>query len=276
MRPAWLAIAAALAAPAAQAAEHPAAWSRPTEPFRLFGNLYYVGTEGISVFLLTGPAGHVVIGGAMPTSGPLIVASIRKLGFEPRDVKRILINHAHYDHTGGLAALKAATGAQLAASGADKPHLEAGRTIGRPELDTFPAVKVDRVVRDGETVRVGPVALTAMLTPGHTAGATSWTTTVAGRTVIFASSLTVAGQKLAGDPTYPTAAADFRRTFARLRQVKADVFLNFHAEGFGLGPKLARQRAGDASAFIDPTELARQVDAAERSFEAELGRQPPP
>ena len=126
---ACVSIAAALLAPQAHAAEHPAAWSRPTAPFKIFGNLYYVGTEGISVFLLTGPAGHVVIDGAMPTSGPLIVANIRKLGFEPRDVKRILINHAHYDHTGGLAALKAATGAQLAASAADKPHLEAGRTL---------------------------------------------------------------------------------------------------------------------------------------------------
>jgi metallo-beta-lactamase class B len=276
MRALLLALAAVfglMAAPAGEAADHPASWSRPAAPFRILGNVYYVGTEGLSAFLVTGPAGHVLIDGGLPSSAPMIAANITRLGFRPRDVKYLLINHAHFDHAGGLAELKRLTGAQLLASAGDKPDLEAGRTLGRPELDGFPPVKVDRVIADGEQVRVGPVALTAMLTPGHTKGATSWTTTADGRRVIFASSVTVAGQKLVGNPDYPNAVADFRRTFARLRATQADVFVNFHAEGFDAARKLARSRAGDAAAFVDPGELARQVAAAERAFNTELAEQ---
>jgi metallo-beta-lactamase class B len=262
-----------LAAPAAIAADHPANWSRPAEPFRLLGDVYYVGTRGLSAFLVTGPAGHVLIDGALPSSAPLIAESIRRLGFDPRDVKLILVNHSHYDHAGGLAALKRLTGAQLLASAGDKPDLEAGRTIGRADIEGFPPVRVDRVIRDGERVTVGPVSLTAVLTPGHTRGATSWTTVSKGKRIIFASSLTVAGQKLRGDPAYPAAADDFRRTFAKLRAVRADVFVNFHPEGFGLDAKRARQRGGNPDAFVDPAELARQVDAAEAAFRTELARQ---
>jgi len=262
-----------LSAAAAQAADHPANWSRPTAPFRIVGNVYYVGTEGLSAFLVTGPAGHVLIDGGLPSSASLIADSIRRLGFDPRDVKLLLINHAHFDHAGGLAELKRLTGAQLAASAGDKADLEAGRTGGRPDLEGFPPAKVERTIRDGEEVRVGPVALTAVLTPGHTAGATSWTTVADGKRVIFASSITVAGQKLVANPAYPAAAADFRRTFARLRREKADIFLNYHAEAFGLAGKRQRQAAGDADAFVDPGELPRQVAGAERQFEAELARQ---
>jgi metallo-beta-lactamase class B len=256
-----------------QAADHPANWSRPTAPFRIVGNVYYVGTEGLSAYLVTGPSGHVLIDGALPSSAPLIAQSIARLGFKPRDVKYLLINHSHFDHAGGLGALKRLTGAQLISSAGEKADLEAGRTLGRPELEGFPAVKVDRVIGDGDQVRLGPVVLTAILTPGHTTGATSWTTMAGGKRVIFASSITVAGQRLAGNPAYPTAAADFRRTFAKLRNTRADVFLNFHAEGFGMEAKRARQLAGEADAFVDPGELARQVDAAERGFEIELASQ---
>jgi metallo-beta-lactamase class B len=264
--------AATLAAPAG-AAEHPANWSRPAEPFRIVGDVWYVGTEGLSAFLVTGPKGHVLIEGTLPSTAPQVAANIRKLGFDPRDVKLLLVDHSHYDHAGGLAELKRLTGARLVAGAGDRADLEAGRTLHRPELEGFPAVKVDQAVHDGEAVRVGPVVLTAVSTPGHTKGATSWTTVAGGRRVIFASSVTVAGQKLVGNPAYPAAAADFRKSFARLRAIKADVFLNFHTEGFDLERKRARQLAGDADAFVDPGELARQVDAAERGFEAELARQ---
>lgn len=255
------------------AAAHPANWDRPTAPFNVIGNVYYVGTEGLSAYLVTGPQGHVLIDGALPASAPLIVRNIRALGFKPAEVKWLLINHAHYDHAGGLAELKQLTGARLAASAADKPDLEAGKTLGRPDLDGFPPVKVDRVIADGDEVRVGSVALKAILTPGHTHGATSWTTMAGGKRVIFASSLSVAGQPLVGDRAYPAAASDFRRTFARLRAERADVFLNFHAEGFDMEKKRARKAAGDAAAFVDPGELARQAAASQRAFETELAKQ---
>lgn len=257
----------------AQSSAHPAAWTRPFEPFRILGNVHYVGTEGLSAYLITGPRGHVLIDGGLPQSAPQIAANIRTLGFRLRDVKYLLINHGHYDHAGGLAELKRLTGAKLLASAGDKADLEAGRTIGRPELDGFPPVKVDRLIRDGERVRLGPITLTSILTPGHTAGSTSWSTRAAGKRVLFASSISVAGQKLVGDRAYPTAAADLKSTFAKLRAIPADVYLNFHGEGFDLANKRARQRAGQADAFVDPAELARRVDAAERAFSAELAVQ---
>lgn len=268
-----LAMLAASATAIAQDDWPPASWTRPTEPFQLIGNIYYVGTEGLSSFLITGPEGHILIDGAMPQSAPQIIANIRKLGFEPHDVEYLLINHSHYDHAGGLAALKQATGAKLLASRADAPDLEAGKTLSRPELDGYPAVKVDRLIADGERITLGPIALTTISTPGHTAGSTSWTTTTAGKRVLFASSITVAGEKLIGNRDYPNVVADFRGTFAKLRAIDADVFLNFHPEAFDIEAKRAAQRSGKADAFVDPSETRRQVDQAAAGFEEELARQ---
>ncbi|MDO6414868.1 subclass B3 metallo-beta-lactamase [Sphingomonas sp. BIUV-7] len=268
-----LTLATPLAPALAQSAETRIAWNRPATPFRIRGDLYYVGTAGLSAYLLTGPKGHVLIDGALPESAPLIAANIRALGFRLSDVRIILINHSHADHAGGLAELKRLTGAKLLASAGDRPDLEAGRTIGRTDISDFPSVKVDRLIRDGERITLGPITLTALLTPGHTKGATSWLTNVAGKRVIFASSLSVAGQKLVGNPDYPNAAADFEATFARLRRVRADIFLNFHAEGFGLNAKRAALAAGKADAFVDPGELGRAVEGAESGFRKELASQ---
>jgi metallo-beta-lactamase class B len=249
------------------------AWNEPAEPFRIAANVYYVGTEGLAAFLIADPKGHVLIDGGLPESAPLIAANVRALGFEMRDVKYLLINHAHFDHSGGLAELKRLTGAKLVASKADRADLESGTVAGRPELPAAPPVKVDRAVRDGDTLRIGGIRLTAHLTPGHTRGCTSWSLAAAGGRFLFACSLTVAGQNLIDDPHYPEAAADFRRTFARLARLKADYFLNFHPEFFDLAGKRARQRAGQAGAFRDPNELARQTERARRRFEAELAAQ---
>ena len=270
------AVALLLAAPAAvpaQNAQQRVEWNKAYEPFRVTGNVYYVGTAGLSAFLITDPKGHVLIDGALPESAPLIAANIRKLGFRIQDVRYILINHAHFDHCGGLAELKRLSGAKLAASAGDKPDLEAGKTLNRPELAGFPPVKVDLLIRDGQQLRVGNTVMTAHLTPGHTRGGTSWTTVTGGRTVIFATSLTVAGQNLVSDPAYPQAAADFRATFAKLRRMKADVFLNFHPEFFDMTEKRAKLDAGNAHAFVDAGELARQVDRAEIGFRSDLADQ---
>lgn len=248
-------------------------WNRPFAPFRIIGNVYYVGTKGLSAFLVTGPQGHVLIDGALPESAPLIAANIESLGFKLTDVKVLLINHSHYDHAGGLAELQRLTGATLVATAAEKTDLAAGRTIGRDDIDGFPSATVGRIVGDGDTVRVGPVTLTAILSPGHTKGGISWTTRADGKAVLFATSLTVAGQNLIDDPLYPSAAADFRRTLARLRTVPADVFLNFHPEFFAMEARRTKQQAGDVNAFVDPLETRRQVDRAAHDFTIELARQ---
>lgn len=254
-----------------------AEWNKPLAPFAIAGNVYYVGTAGISAYLITSPQGHILIDGALPESVPEIAANIRALGFRLQDVRILLINHAHFDHAGGLAELKRLTGARLYASAADKPDLERGSTAGRSTLPGFDPVKVDRVIGEGSHVRLGTIDLTTHLTPGHTKGCTSWTmwAAVQGKplTVLFACSLSVAGQDLTGGAAYPNAAADFRRTFAALRRMHADVFLNFHPAAFDLEAKRAKQVAGDPLAFVDPGELGRRVDAAEKGFEADLAQQ---
>lgn len=257
-----------------QSREQRPVWNRPTAPFRIVGNVHYVGTEQLAAYLITGSQGHILIDGAMPESAEQIAGNIRRLGFRIRDVRVLLANHAHMDHAGGLAGLKRLTGARLLASAGDRPELESGRVGYREEYWPFPAVKVDGLLRDGAVVRLGTTALTTRLTPGHTRGCTSWTLRVreAGRPVdvLFACSLTVAGQPLVGSRLYPDAAADFARTFAKLRGVRADVFLGYHAEGFDLPAKRARLEAGDRFAFVDPGETRRRVDAAEAAFRREL------
>src|ERR1044072_951868 len=171
--------------------------NKPMAPFRIAGNVYYVGTAGISAFLIAGSKGHVLIDGALPESVDQITANIRALGFRVEDVRILLINHAHFDHAGGLAELKRLTGAQLLASAGDKPDLERGSTQGRADLAGFPPVKCDRLVGEGGRVRLGAIDLVTHLTPGHTRGCTSWSMRTGERgkplDLLFACSLTVAG-----------------------------------------------------------------------------------
>lgn len=239
-------------------------------PFRIVGNVYYVGTAGLSAYLITDPAGHILIDGAVPQSAKQIAANIEALGFRLKDVRYLLINHAHFDHSGGLAELKKLTGAKLLASAGDKPGLEQGKTLGRSDLPPFPVVRVDRVIGEGEHIRLGATDLVTRLTPGHTAGCTSWTMRSAGLDLIFACSITVAGAPLTSGTV-----SDFRATFAKLKMLKADVFLNFHPGGFDMEAKRTKLLAGDARAFVDPGELRRRVDAAEKAFDAELAKAKP-
>jgi len=271
---AFVAVTFVASAPATgQDAQQRVEWNRPFESFRIADNVHYVGTAGLAAYLITDPAGHVLIDGGLPESAPLIAANIRQLGFRVEDVRYLLINHAHADHSGGLAELKRLSGAQLVASAGDRADLESGRVAGRPQILSAPPVQVDRIVRDGETIRLGANRLTANLTPGHTRGCTSWSYRSRERTYLFACSLSVAGQNLIDDPTYPHAAADFARSFARLQRMRADVFLTFHPGFFDMEARRARQRAGDEAAFVDRSELQRQVARARNAFEAELAAQ---
>ncbi|WP_213981879.1 subclass B3 metallo-beta-lactamase [Sphingomonas sp. dw_22] len=254
-----------------------AEWNQPVAPFRILGNVHYVGTAGISAYLITSPKGHILIDGGMQESAAQIAANIEKLGFRLRDVKILLINHAHWDHSGGLAELKRLTGARLLASVADRPGLEAGKLDYRDDVLSAPPVQVDEVIGDGTQINLGGNMLTTHLTPGHTKGCTSWTMQVPSGgdslTVLFACSLTVADQPLTPGQGYDAAVSDFRATFARLKTMQADVFLGFHPSQFDFEAKRAKLEAGDAEAFVDPGELRRRVDAAEAAFDAELAKQ---
>ena len=260
----------------------PADWSAPTDPFRVADNLYYVGTAGISAWLITTPKGHIVIDGAMPTSAPLIQSSIRRLGFQPKDVKILLNTHAHFDHTGGLADLKRDTGARLLANPADRKALETGIYPGWEEVRDldFAPVKVDGDLKDGLPVRLGDAVLTPHFTPGHSPGCTTWTfrATDRGRPldVLLYCSTSVAANRLVSrerGPQYPGIVADYRNSFARLKTLKADVFLAPHGEQFGLEAKRAKLKSDGVNPFVDPEELARRVTASEADFSRELARQ---
>lgn len=268
----------AISSPAVpQSREQRPIWNRAIPPFRIVGNVHYVGTEQLAAYLITGRNGHILIDGAMPESAEQIASNIRRLGFRLTDVDILLVNHAHMDHAGGLARLKQLTGARLLASAGDRPELESGKIAYRDESWPFPPVRVDGTLRDGQRVRVGNTVLTTHLTPGHTKGCTSWTMRVVERgrplEVLFACSLTAAGQPLVDDAKYPTAAADFRRTFAKLRTLRADVFLNYHGEFFDLAAKRKRLESGDTLAFVDPQELPRQIARAEAGFRADLAKE---
>lgn len=253
-------------------------WNEPFEPFTIIGNIHYVGTEGISAFLITTPRGHILIDGILAQSVPQIIANIRALGFNIRDVKYLLNSHAHIDHAGGLAGLQRASGAKMVASAADRPTLEAGAIGFGPTKDMpFPPIRVDRVIGEGDTVTLGGVTLIAHLTPGHTAGCTSWSMAVRGadrkpHTAFFHCSTSVAGQSLVPE-SWPGMVASYRATFAKVRAFKADVFLGPHENFFDLDGKRARQLAGDADAFVDANALQIFNGEMERAFDEELEQQ---
>src|ERR687897_294905 len=190
------------------------------EPFQIAGNLYYVGATGVTAFLLAGPEGHVLIDGGYPETAPLIIASIARLGFNVQDVKVLLNSHAHFDHAGGLRELQEASGAELWISEGDAAMIAAGGAGDRSSygplrlvgFGRFPAARVDRRFRDGDTIRVGPLALTAHVTPGHTPGCTSWSFPVRdGDRVLNVVSVCDTG--VLAMSRYPEQAADRERSF---------------------------------------------------------------
>ncbi|MFN3858376.1 MAG: subclass B3 metallo-beta-lactamase [Caulobacter sp.] len=273
-----VAAAAALFATTASA-QFPASWTRPAAPFKVVGNIHYVGSEGLSAWLITTAKGHILIDGGMPENAAIIEANIRALGFKPTDVELILNSHAHIDHAGGLAALKKSTGGILLASAGDKWALENGKYPGSEQDASlnFPPVKVDQVVGDGQTVSLGGVTMTANLTPGHSKGCTSWTTSVkegsATYRVIFFCSATVAANRLAPNPQYPGIVEDYQKTFVKLGRMKADVFLAPHPEQMDMARKRAAMGPGKPNPFVDPTELGRVTVALDTDFKAQLARQ---
>jgi len=253
-------------------------WNDPFAPFKVIGNIYYVGTTGVSSWLITTPNGHFLLDGGLPQTPPQIIANIKTLGFDIRDVKYLLNSHAHFDHAGGLAALQRATGATMVASAKDRPILEAGRIAFGPTSNiSVPPVRVDRVVKQGDTLSLGGITLTAHITPGHSPGCTSWSTDVRGddgmlHHAFFHCSTTTGGQMLVPE-SYPGMIADYRATFAYMRTVNADVFLANHANFFNLADKRGRQIAGDANAFVDAGGLQAFNAQSEREFKAQLAKE---
>jgi metallo-beta-lactamase class B len=265
-------------------------WNAPTEPFKVIDNVYYVGTAGLSSFLVTSPHGHVLIDTGLPEATPLIKANIEKLGFKLADIKYLLNTHAHFDHTGGFAELKKETGAVMVSSAADKPLLEGGFYPGQEsdELLKFPPVKVDRVVGEGDKITIpDPVGkgrkkrdlvLVAHMTPGHSPGCTTWTTVTREKkwnhTVVFFCSATVALNRLVGsNATYPGIVDDYKQTFQTARGIIADVFLAPHPEMFKMEDKRALIGKYGVNPFVKAGEFHAYVKEMEKAFNEGLAKQ---
>jgi metallo-beta-lactamase class B len=256
-------------------------WKAPVPPRHLVGPVHYVGASGVSSYLITTPAGHILLDTGFDDTVPLIVRGVEQLGFKPTDIKFILSSHAHIDHVGGHARMKALTGARVVASAADARVLAAG---GAGDFIPFPVetiryapVAVDEVVGDGQQVSLGGVTLTAHLTPGHTRGATTWTMEVADggarpwHVVFFSSASINAGTRLVGNEVYPEIARDLAETFVRLKALPCDIYFAPHGGQFAMADKFARLDRGEGvAALVDPAGWRQTIDAAEQAFLTQL------
>lgn len=266
-----LAALAAFALIGAAPATDPATWTQPNPPFRIAGNIYYVGSKGLAAYLITTPRGAILLDGTMPQNVAMVEGNIRALGVKLSDVKILILSHAHFDHAGGLAGIRRDTGAKLAVMAEDVHALETGRHDGEQNyVGTFPPVTVDRVLHDGDTVALGGTMLTALRTPGHTRGCTTWTMTLrlngGPRAVVFPCSLSVAGNRLVGNRTDPDIVDQYRGSFARLATMKADIVLPAH-------PEFADVLGRRGTNYLAPGLLAKMVADARTAFDAELARQ---
>ncbi len=260
----------------------PAEWTTAFPPFRIAGNLYYVGSEDLAAYLITTPQGDILINSNLTSSPAQIKHSVEALGFHFNDIKILLISHGHYDHCAGSAEIKKMTGAKYYVMDADVPVVEAGGKndfhYSKDQSMWFPPTKVDHVLHDGDTVSLGGSVLTAHKTAGHTKGTITWTMdeSEGGKTlhvVIVGSPNVNPGYKLVGNKTYPLIAADYRHQFEVLNKLPCDIFLGAHAGYFDMDEKYKRWKAGDRGAFIDPDGYHRYIADRQRAFEAELKRQ---
>jgi metallo-beta-lactamase class B len=263
-------------------AQQDPAWTAPQTPYRIVGNVYYVGSKDLASFLITTPQGNILINSNLTSSVPMIRKSVEALGFHFNDIKILLISHGHFDHASGSAEIKRLTHARYMVMDADVPVVESGGrddfALGKSPEYWFPKTKVDHVLHDGDTVRLGDAVLVAHLTPGHTKGCTTWTMKVTDgghvyNVVIVGSASFLSSYKMVGDPAYPGMAQDFERTFRTLKALPCDVFLGAHGIYYGMLEKFDAMKAGAANPFIDPAGYQSFVAAKDQEFRAELAKQ---
>ena len=250
-------------------------WIKPFPPFKMIGNVYWVGSYDLSTYLITTPEGHILINTGIGDTAQKIKASVEQLGFKMSDVKILTATHGHYDHVAGIADLKRMTGATVVISEPDKPLLETGGKADFRFGDTpsarFEPVKVDRTFKDLETISLGGTTLTAHLNAGHTKGATSFTLDVrdAGKTyrVIIANMGSInPGVTVTGMPAYPGILQDYARTFMSQKEMQIDVWLASHASQFRMHDKYKPGDAYNPDRFVDPAGFLASVRQLEKTY----------
>ncbi len=258
-----------------------ATWNKPHAPLRIYGNTYFVGVNGLSAILITSDQGHVLIDGALPESAPQIAANIAKLGFRIEDVKLILNSHAHFDHAGGIAELQRRSKATVAASAWSAKVLEAGHSgPSDPQagiLLPYPAAQHVKVVKDGEVLKVGDLALTAHFTPGHTPGGTTWTWQSCEKSrcldMVYADSINAVSDddfRYSGSPRYPNARQDMWNSFERLAALRCDILLTPHPDISDMWGREAKRDSGVADAFIDNKACVHLAETLSKKFHDRL------
>ncbi len=249
----------------------PSGWNDPFPAHRVMDNVYYVGTKELASYLITTPAGHILIGSNYETSVPVIQASVNELGFDFKDIKILISGHAHPDHVEGDALVKQLTSAQVVVGRKEVPTVEKVRPGGKEH-------PIDRIIDDGGTVALGGTVLTAHEMPGHTRGCLAWSMNLRedGKTYYAFIECSLNGQFLQSLENYPGIVEDFRATYKKARTFPVEVFLSSHASFYGLADKYAKLKArrdGDPNPFVDPKGYLAHVDQFEKTFEAALARQ---
>ncbi|MGA0607807.1 subclass B3 metallo-beta-lactamase [Phenylobacterium sp. VNQ135] len=252
--------------------------NEPVKPFAVADGVWWVGASDVASYLIQTNKGLILIDGGYESTAPQILNNIRRLGFDPKSQVKIILNsHAHIDHAGGIAALKAATGAKVLVSAEDGKLMARG---GKGDFFLgdrygYPPVKPDGTIRDGQKVKLGDRTLTAHITPGHTRGCTTWTfpVTVSGQArqaLVLCSNTVLPGYTLAGQESYPGIAADYEKSYRFWRAAPCDVFLASHAQFFRAAEKA---KSGKADAFVDPEGCRTFFERGYAGFKAELGKQ---
>ena len=252
-------------------------WNEPFAPHRIADGLYYVGSKGLSTYLITTGKGHILINPSFEKTVPIIQANVEKLGFHLSDVKILLVSHAHDDHVGGLARMKELTRAEVYIMNGDDRVIEQGGVGQYLYKARWAPVKVNRVLRDGEQVTLGETTLTAHLTPGHTRGCTTWTMKAKDKgrpynVVIVGSPNANPGYQLAHNAEYAEIAGDFSRCFRVLKALPCDIFLGAHGSYYDMAGKVKKIDSG-TNPFIDPEGYKRYVEERENSFRQTLAQQ---
>ncbi|EOF5817118.1 HARLDQ motif MBL-fold protein [Salmonella enterica] len=254
------------------------AWAKPMKPFQITEGVWYVGTENLSSILLTTPAGHILIDAGLDESAPQIKANIEAAGFRLTDIRYLLNSHARLDQAGGMARLKAWSGAQLVAS---QPNADQMARGGREDFALgdalpFPPVTTDKIIHNQESISLGGITVTALFTPGHLPGSTSWRVTLRnGKTLIYADSLATPDYLLINNKNYPDLVTDIQSSFKTLAAQHVDIFIANKGDRFGLLEKRQQLLNGDTQAFFDSNGLQQYVERSRQRFITQLtGQQP--
>lgn len=254
-----------------------ASWNTEHAPFKIYGNSYYVGVDGLSSVLITSSKGHILLDGGLPQSAELIVKNIEQLGFSIKDVKWLLNSHAHYDHVGGLAALQRMSGAKLAASEDSAKAMKSGSALsndpqaGYGEVMNFPAISNISIIVDGESIELGNNVVTAIFTPGHSPGGTtwSWQSCEANKcvTLVFADSLSSVSDDTYQFSSHPDYLVSFQNSIDTVRHLNCDILISAHPSFSGLFEK------AQANQFIDENSCKKYADAAQQRLDKRLAQE---